>query len=408
MRLINTSTKLFEEFIGRNLPKYAILSHTWEEEEVSFKDMGGPSYKSKKGYGKIAMTCQLAAAAGLGYAWVDTCCIDKSSSAELTEAINSMFQWYGRAATCYVFLSDLSPSAPLESELQGCRWFTRGWTLQELIAPKNIDLFDQNWTYRGNKLHFIDDLARITGVNIGVLQHTQPLSTVAVAQKMSWASQRQTTRIEDTAYCLLGIFNVNMALLYGEEEKAFRRLQEEIIRTTPDYSIFAWMTPFTAHNAQSPKIRIFSGVLALSPFQFSKCESFVMLDQTDNTRTDFSVSNQGIKMHSRSRLEPIPGERGYRYTFPVCSSEAKTTLGIRLRRCGPSQFLREDPFTLVILTNTFWEDVPRSRYLLTQLQENRSPFASQLIPGDSIILQSRPYVLQIRLPPEMEVDAIWP
>jgi hypothetical protein len=143
MRLINTSTGRFEEFIGRNIPKYAILSHTWEEEEVSFKDTSDPSCKSKKGYSKIAMTCRLAAEAGLGYAWVDTCCIDKSSSAELTEAINSMFQWYGRAAICYVYFSDMVPSASLETGLQGCRWFTRGWTLQELIAPKKIDFFDQ-------------------------------------------------------------------------------------------------------------------------------------------------------------------------------------------------------------------------------------------------------------------------
>jgi hypothetical protein len=231
-------------------------------------------------------------------------------------------------------------------------------------SAKEYRIFDQNWSYRGNKLDFIDDLARITGINIGVLQPTKLLSTVAVAQKMSWASERQTTRIEDAAYCLLEIFDVNMALLYGEEEKAFRRLQEEIIRTTPDYSIFAWITPVMAQNVESPKIRIFSGVLASSPLQFSRCGSFVMLDQTDNTRTDLSVSNQGIKMHSRSRLEPIPGG-GYRYTFPVYSSEAKATLGIRLRRCHPSHFLREDPFTLVILTDTFWEDVPRSRYLLT-------------------------------------------
>jgi hypothetical protein len=406
MRLINTRTGLFEEFIGRNIPKYAILSHTWEEEEVSFKDTSDPSCKSKKGYGKIAMTCRLAAQAGLGYAWVDTCCIDKSSSAELTEAINSMFQLYKRAEICYVYLSDLAPSAPLETELRGCRWFTRGWTLQELIAPRDIDFFDQSWSYRGNKFALIDGLARITGVNIGVLQHTKPLSTVAVAQKMSWAAQRQTTRLEDSAYCLLGIFDVNMAMLYGEEEKAFRRLQEEIIRTTPDYSIFAWTAPPTSQNAQSPKGRVFSGVLASSPLQFSKCGSLVMLDPTDNTRPDFSVSNHGIKMHSRSRLEPVSGTRIYRIIFPVCFSEAQTTLGIRLRKFGPNQCLREDPFSLAVSKDTFWESVATDRYLLTQLPENRSTLDHQLV--NSIILESRPHVIQIRFPPEFGIDTVWP
>jgi hypothetical protein len=407
MRLINTRTLMFEEFIGRNIPTYAILSHTWEEEEVSFKDMSDPSCNSKKEYGKIATTCRLAAEEGLGYAWVDTCCIDKSSSAELTEAINSMFQWYQRASICYVYLSDLTPSAQLETEFERCRWFTRGWTLQELIAPKNVEFFDQSWSYRGRKHELIDGLARITGINIEVLQRTKPLSSVAVAQKMSWASHRQTTRIEDAAYCLLGIFDVNMAMLYGEEENAFRRLQEEIIKTTPDYSIFAWTTPLDSQNAQRPEGRVFSGVLATSPLQFSKCGSVVMLDEAD-TRTDFFVSNQGIKMQSRVHSEQIPGKYGIREIFPVCTSETQTTLGIRLRKCGPSQYLREDPFTLVALTEDFWESAPGSRYLLTQLPGNELSFPSPLHYGESIILQSRPHVLQIRLPPEMKIETTWP
>src|SRR6266480_713025 len=243
MRLINTVTGLFEEFIGRNIPKYAILSHTWEEEEVSIKDMSLPSRNNKKGYRKVEMTCQIASQAGFGYAWVDTCCIDKSSSAELTEAINSMYRWYQRAEVCYVFLADLPASASLNVALQNCRWFTRGWTLQELIAPGIIFFFDQEWNNRGTKRELVEDLSRITGINTKILLHAQRLSSVAVAQKMSWAANRKTTRVEDAAYCLLGIFNVNMPLLYGEEEKAFRRLQEEIIRSTSDFSIFAWRMP---------------------------------------------------------------------------------------------------------------------------------------------------------------------
>jgi len=407
MRLINTSTGLFEEFIGRNIPKYAILSHTWGEEEVSFKDMADLSCKSKKEYAKIEMTCRLAAKAGLGYAWVDTCCIDKSSSAELTEAINSMFQWYGRAAICYVFLSDLAASAPLDTELQGCRWFTRGWTLQELIAPPEIEFYDQSWSYRGNKLDFLDNLARITGISSNVLQHMKPLSTVAVAQRMSWASQRQTTRIEDAAYCLLGIFDINMALLYGEEEKAFRRLQEEIIRTTPDYTIFAWTTPLTPGNAPTPATRTYSGILASSLLQFSKCGFLETLPLNDDT-ADFSVTNQGIRMHSRFALEQIPGQQGCRYIILVCLSDAPTILGIRLKRCGPNKFLRADPYHLATLTNTSWEDIPRNIYLLTQVQEDQYIFPFLLSPGERMIRQSRPYILQIRLPPKMRVEGIYP
>lgn len=126
MRLINTSTRNFEEFLGRNIPNYAILSHTWEEEEVSYDDyMAGKHLKNDmKGFAKIDKTCQLAAEEGIRYAWVDTCCIDKRSSAELTEAINSMFRWYERAEVCYAFLSDAVPKDPgfVHAALQACRW----------------------------------------------------------------------------------------------------------------------------------------------------------------------------------------------------------------------------------------------------------------------------------------------
>jgi hypothetical protein len=171
MRLINTRTGLFEEFIGGNIPKYAILSHTWGEEEVSFTALSDPSsnYKNKKGYRKIDMTCKIASQAGLSYAWVDTCCIDKSSSAELTEAINSMYRWYQRSTICYAFLSDLPPTSSLETALKGCRWFERGWTLQELIAPDEIYFFDRDWNYIGSKRDLVEELSKITGIRTSVL-----------------------------------------------------------------------------------------------------------------------------------------------------------------------------------------------------------------------------------------------
>jgi hypothetical protein len=122
MRLINTSTYQLEEFFGSQIPKYAILSHTWEDEEVSFKDISDGTHAHKKGFVKIAKTCELAASEGLAYAWVDTCCIDKSSSAELTEAINSMFRWYERAEVCYAFLSDLPVHSDLDKIMPSCRW----------------------------------------------------------------------------------------------------------------------------------------------------------------------------------------------------------------------------------------------------------------------------------------------
>lgn len=122
MRLINTKTGALEEFLGEDIPKYAILSHTWGEEEVTYQDYSRGIHKSKKGYRKIKKTCELAVEADIPYAWVDTCCIDKKSSAELSEAINSMYKWYEKSQICYAFLSDLSGDADVEQALKQCRW----------------------------------------------------------------------------------------------------------------------------------------------------------------------------------------------------------------------------------------------------------------------------------------------
>ncbi|KAI9773659.1 MAG: hypothetical protein M1840_006933 [Geoglossum simile] len=198
---------------------------------------------SREGFAKIKHMCDLTLEHGLGYAWVDTCCIDKSSSAELTESINSMFQWYRNAAECYVYLEDLPPHAPTGDRLTSCRWFSRGWTLQELLAPEKVKFYDMAWNYRGSKLDLIYAISQSTGIPSGVLQGHDALASCSVAKRMSWAAHRQTMRVEDMSYCLMGIFDVNMPLIYGEGAKAFRRLQEEIIKRNNDLSIFAWNTP---------------------------------------------------------------------------------------------------------------------------------------------------------------------
>jgi hypothetical protein len=198
MRLLRTDTLEFQEFYGSKFPPYAILSHTWGDDEVTFQDMASPNRFAKKGYAKIAMTCEIAKSAGLEFAWIDTCCIDKSSSAELTESINSMFQWYKNAAVCYVFLEDLLSESPAEDMVR-CRWFTRGWTLQELIAPSCIHFYDQCWNRMGSKSDLMEILASATRIDRRLLTGVKQLEDFSVAQKMSWASRRETTRVEDTS-----------------------------------------------------------------------------------------------------------------------------------------------------------------------------------------------------------------
>ncbi|KAI0690924.1 hypothetical protein C8T65DRAFT_745633 [Cerioporus squamosus] len=192
---------------------------------------------------KIRRACDVAHAHGYQYIWIDSCCIDKTSSAELSEAINSMFTWYQNASVCYAFLADVpseqNPRAK-NSDFGRSRWFTRGWTLQELIAPRSVVFLSKDWQIIGTKTTLANTIEAITTIPFSVLTFHIPLHDVSVAQRMSWASERKTTRVEDEAYSLMGIFDINMPTLYGEGQRAFNRLQEEILTRIPDQTLFTW------------------------------------------------------------------------------------------------------------------------------------------------------------------------
>ncbi|KAL8955751.1 MAG: hypothetical protein Q9193_006510, partial [Seirophora villosa] len=272
MRLINTTTLEFSEFFDNAIPKYAILSHRWGSDEASFKDFEKGIQHTRSGFGKIRGFCNLALESQYDWAWVDTCCIDKSSSAELTEAINSMYRWYKNAGVCFVYLADVSwrttgPTLQQASMMsfRASNWFTRGWTLQELLAPEDVHFYDRTWRSIGTKVTWIHEISELTNIDVRYLSPDQKIAfrpcsksldcrahsprVPSIATRMSWVSRRQTSRTEDMAYCLLGIFDVNMPLLYGEGRKAFRRLQYEILKESNDESIFAWATRFDMHDA---------------------------------------------------------------------------------------------------------------------------------------------------------------
>ena len=219
-----------------DIPPYAILSHTWgdDDDEVTFKDLTDGSGKMKRGYDKIKFCAVQAKIDGLRYIWIDTCCINKSDSVELSEAIISMFRWYREAAKCYVYLADVpkpaqDPTAQLwVSDFRKSRWFKRGWTLQELIAPSVIEFFSAECQLLGSRDQLEQLIHEITGIAVKALQG-HALANFSIAERLSWAESRDTKRKEDKAYSLLGIFNVNMLPMYGEGmENAFRRLHEEI------------------------------------------------------------------------------------------------------------------------------------------------------------------------------------
>ena len=249
--------EMIRNFVAQKL-KYAILSHRWSlEGEPTFqmvmeKGLDGDS----PGYEKLRTFCVTAKALGCRLAWADTCCIDKTSSAELDEAIRSMFKWYRNSAVCLVHLA----KATEQSSIRNDPWFTRGWTLQELLAPTKIKFYGADWlplsTFPNDKenteiMHIISD---ITGIDRRNLRYFSP-GLLSVREKMLWASTRKTTRVEDVAYSLLGIFDISMPIAYGEGKRAFRRLMEVIVNDCREWQIFAWAgphSPFATSFPESP------------------------------------------------------------------------------------------------------------------------------------------------------------
>jgi hypothetical protein len=304
MRLLKTNADdglELQDFTGQDIPPYAVLSHRWEDGEVTYQDikeeetvkrvlslinpevhlehMQSRRVDRKKGYSKVEGCCRQAKKDGFEYVWMDTCCIDKRSTAELSEAINSMFNWYCHAQVCFVYLSDVGGNDNIEANDSAFRksvWFTRGWTLQELLAPADVKFFASDWKLLGSKSGLYNLISSIADIDATALIRTaeersadptkaisdvqKVLGEFSIARRMSWASKRKTTRVEDIAYCLLGIFNVNMPLIYGEGSKAFGRLQDAIMGMSEDQSIFAWKNPKAGKT-----------VFASSPADFSGC-----------------------------------------------------------------------------------------------------------------------------------------
>lgn len=227
MRLLNTESLELRFFMPDAVLDYVILSHRWNaqsSEECSFQDLtktpisdpNGPA-RRKQGFFKVQGACSLVLRDGYSWIWIDSCCIDKSSSAELQEAINSMWNYYAESNICYVYMADVRDSeAGWDQRFHKSDWFTRSWTLQELIAPVLVEFYAEDWAPIGTKIERHKEIADITKIDLTVLIRTQETDLFSAAEKLSWAAHRNVTREEDEAYSLLGLFEVNMPLLYGE------------------------------------------------------------------------------------------------------------------------------------------------------------------------------------------------
>ncbi|KAK4116078.1 HET-domain-containing protein [Canariomyces notabilis] len=371
MRLLNVTTQEVEEFHEADIPPYAILSHTWGTEELTRQEVESiaqhrtsqqkqqSATQLKAGYAKMAFACSQAAKDGYRYVWIDSCCIDKKSSAEISEAVNSMFNWYQRAAVCYAYLDDVhfddytQGYRTWKDDFISSRWFTRGWTLPELLAPRKVVFFAKGWRLLGTKSSLVKTIEKITGIDELTLLEPRLIHNASVAQRMSWAANRTTTRPEDAAYSLMGLFNVNMPIIYGEGENAFLRLQEEIIKRSDDHSIFAWGTlgrgdnphpthPHPDHHLDASDLDYDTltgsvGILARSPKDFAGMQHVVVCTAPPEKHptSDYALTNKGL--HIKLPLVRVhfghatTSQRHYLGVLDCCTETAPDTrLGVLL------------------------------------------------------------------------------
>ncbi|OQO08773.1 hypothetical protein B0A48_05663 [Cryoendolithus antarcticus] len=343
-----------EEFLDHRQVKYSILSHCWSQDrtdrEVTYDDFIAGTNLAGQGWRKIVNLCEISRERGLTWTWIDTCCIDKSSSAELTEAINSMWKWYSGAVECYVFLDDCDLTLPLPEvcvkpelnwataqsyeiaeqrsefkaewqqsvsqaiydkiqDFASCRWFGRGWTLQELLAPREVLFYNNRYSLLGTRSTLSPLVSHAAGVGALHLESYKYYKP-SVAQRMAWAARRSTTREEDRAYCLFGLFDVNMPLLYGEGANAFRRLQEEIIHKFDDLSILAWGVSGSGDHdtellPEDEPMRHARCILAASPSAFLGSEHIDGIKSSSSDFSRYSMTNRGLEVVTqRERMAP--------------------------------------------------------------------------------------------------------
>ncbi len=361
MRLLHTRTGRFHEVDDPQTVQYAILSHVWARPdephypEMSYQDLcdlhnrqTGPSQNvtTSDSNGsidessvidlfpsdKIKRFCKIAAEHNYDYAWADACCIDQTSSSELSEAINSMYDWYRYASVCYVFLHDVPSPTPTSMPLDAhegpfskSRWHKRGWTLQELLAPPEVIFLSAEWSIIGSKLTLADLIHNVTQIDSRVLTGKQALEDCSVACRLSWASSRKTKRIEDEAYSLMGIFGVNMPTTYGEGRYAFIRLQEEILKHHSDQTIFAWGTRlsrpnFSFHHPHT--YRAESGLLGTFGLETSSSDQYLLA----SSPKDFRYSSDLISIPWDEFMRRLGAPLTHRPTYTMTSYGVRTRL----------------------------------------------------------------------------------
>ncbi|KAF7532351.1 hypothetical protein G7054_g8017 [Neopestalotiopsis clavispora] len=342
MRLLRTTGYQLVEAndIPTPFPQYSILSHTWisPKDEVTYQDLKHRTADiendifKQKGWAKLQRYCDRAARDGWEWAWMDTCCIDKTNPADTQEAINAMFRWYQDAGVCYAYLDDVdidkvghpvladgdiddiagrenvaNPRSSAHKTLRPfiieAKWFTRGWTLQELLAPPYLIFVDQAWRRIGNRETWAVEIEEASRIEARHLTNFSPtnFTSCSIAMRFSWASSRETTVEEDETYSLLGLFGISLPLIYGEGRwRAFNRLQRELITVYNDDSIFAWKVPRSLNGRSTESHETANkygrGILAPSIREYWDASGIEAFGFYDNR---FSMTNKGLEIHAK-------------------------------------------------------------------------------------------------------------
>lgn len=303
---------------GADIPPYMILSHRWRAEEILFAEITNPDpsvCRRKLGWAKLESSCRIALEMGLEYVWIDTCCIDKSSSAELSDTINLMYHYYARSSVCVAYLDDAKDTDAISASI----WFTRAWTLQELIAPKNLHVYSRGWQKLGTKASLSKCLSHASRVPEQVLLDSSCLEAYSASEKMYWTAWREATRNEDEAYSLLGIFGVTLTPTYGEGlTMAFRRLQVQILQHRHDHTVFAW-----GHRAPSGDMLASSARDFLGPYTYRRMpiETYESTFGLQEARIGYNMTDIGLQ--TELPVAPIRGARNMFLAFIACRSSKR-------------------------------------------------------------------------------------
>lgn len=320
MRLLNTTSLNFHtgEHTDFREEGYAVLSHRWIPQEITLDQFGSHVEELRFGAGalsplleKIRGACKTVRSKGIKWIWIDSCCIDKRDLVETTEAINAMYRWYRNSSLCIVYLYDVKKNDAITTadphifdrlgQERPSEWFSRGWTLQELLAPRQLEFYDKEWTYIGTKKEMKTAIATITRINEDYLTGKKDFTTACIAQKMSWMAGRTTTKEEDIAYSMVGLFGITLTPVYGEGMRAFTRLQEILMSSRfMEESLFAWKMPAVnagdQYNASSDKWAADEwGLLAPSPEWFAGCAGIRRLNGLGPRQVPFTMEPTGIK-----------------------------------------------------------------------------------------------------------------